>query len=467
MERDGPGRRYEPRARASPATPSPTSRSSAPATRDSGPRTSSGAPTRRCGSWCANAKPSVSERPVATAAGAPRCSPGAATRPRAATAGTRSSPCNGRCSRRSTRSSRRSHGRRSRATGHAAARSRSRRSPRTARDLRDELADHRAWGFGDDDYRELTPAETDELIGCRPNLGGLFTPHCAAIHPAKLVHGLARAVERSRRDDLREHARSTRSNRGACARTGGPCAPRSSCVRPRRSARSCPACAARWRPIYSLMIATEPLPEAFWADARMHTRPTFADFRHMIIYGQRTADGRIAFGGRGTPYHFGSRDPRRVRPRPARLRRVAPRRCGRCSPALGDAAITHRWGGAVAVPRDWYPSVGFDRATGIAWAGGYVGDGVSTTNLAGRTIADLVLDRDTDLVRLPWVGHRSPRWEPEPLRCLGVNALTQARGVARPRRSGRARPEVARPGRRTTPGLTAPGATFTANCCQR
>jgi glycine/D-amino acid oxidase-like deaminating enzyme len=91
-------------------------------------------------------------------------------------------------------------------------------------------------------------------------------------------------------------------------------------------------------------------------------------------------------------------------------------------PMLGDAAITHRWGGAVAVPRDWYPSVGFDRATGIAWAGGYVGDGVSTTNLAGRTIADLVLGRQTDLVRLPWVGHRSPRWEPEPLRWAGVNA---------------------------------------------
>ena len=64
-------------------------------------------------------------------------------------------------------------------------------------------------------------------------------------------------------------------------------------------------------------------------------------------------------------------------------------------PAAGDAEITHHWGGAVAVPRDWYPSVGFDSATGMAWAGGYVGDGVSTTNLAGRTIADLVLRRET------------------------------------------------------------------------
>ena len=60
-------------------------------------------------------------------------------------------------------------------------------------------------------------------------------------------------------------------------------------------------------------------------------------------------------------------------------------------------------------------------------AGGYVGDGLATTNLAGRTLADLVLGVDSDVVNLPWVGHCSPRWEPEPLRWLGVNA---GRGIA-------------------------------------
>ncbi len=141
----------------------------------------------------------------------------------------------------------------------------------------------------------------------------------------------------------------------------------------------------------------------------------------MIIYGQRTADGRFAFGGRGTPYHFGSR----IRPQFDSDPRVFDMLHGTLRslfPALGDAPITHRWGGAVAVPRDWYPAVGFDRTRGVAWAGGYVGDGVSTTNLAGRTIADLVLGRDTELVHLPWVGHVSRPWEPEPLRWLGVNA---------------------------------------------
>ena len=91
-------------------------------------------------------------------------------------------------------------------------------------------------------------------------------------------------------------------------------------------------------------------------------------------------------------------------------------------PALSHAVLTHAWGGPLGVPRDWSPSVGFDRSTGLARAGGYVGDGVSTSNLAGRTLADLVLGNDSELVHLPWVGHRAPDWEPEPFRWLEVNA---------------------------------------------
>jgi glycine/D-amino acid oxidase-like deaminating enzyme len=285
--------------------------------------------------------------------------------------------------------------------------------------LRAELEDHRAWGFGEDDYRELPATEARELINCRANLGALFSPHCAAVHPAKLVHGLARVVE-ALGVTIYEHTSVLTIESGNLRTALGT-------VRAEIVVRATEAFSAQLpgqsrtiAPVYSLMIATEPLPDAFWAEARLETRPTFADFRHMIIYGQRTADGRFAFGGRGTPYHFGSRvrpqfdlDPRVFDALHATLRSLFS--------ALGDAAITNRWGGAVGVPRDWYPSVGLDRDTGIAWAGGYVGDGVSTTNLAGRTVADLVLRRDSDLVRLPWVGHRSPRWEPEPLRWLGVN----------------------------------------------
>jgi glycine/D-amino acid oxidase-like deaminating enzyme len=174
-------------------------------------------------------------------------------------------------------------------------------------------------------------------------------------------------------------------------------------------------------PVFSLMIATEPLGAEVWDQIGLARRETFSDFRNVIIYGQRTADDRLAFGGRGAPYHFGSR----VRPRfdrdPAvfaKLERVL----GELFPAIAGVGVTHRWGGPLGIPRDWCASVGLDRSTGLAWGGGYVGDGVGTSNLAGRTLADLILRRDTELVRLPWVDHRSRAWEPEPLRWLGVNA---------------------------------------------
>ncbi|HSV41756.1 MAG TPA: FAD-dependent oxidoreductase, partial [Nocardioidaceae bacterium] len=97
-------------------------------------------------------------------------------------------------------------------------------------------------------------------------------------------------------------------------------------------------------------------------------------------------------------------------------------------PVVSSARFTHAWGGALGITRDWHPSVGLEG--GIAWAGGYVGDGVSTTNLAGRTLRDLILGQDTDLVRLPWVAHASPRWEPEPLRWLAVNAGLRAMTIS-------------------------------------
>jgi glycine/D-amino acid oxidase-like deaminating enzyme len=174
-------------------------------------------------------------------------------------------------------------------------------------------------------------------------------------------------------------------------------------------------------PVYSLMIATSPLPQALWDEIGWRVGETMTDGRHLLIYAQRTADDRIAFGGRGAPYHFRSRIAPSHDREPAVFAELE-RSLVELFPALQGVEVTHRWGGPLAAPRDWFSSVRYDERTGLGEAGGYVGDGVSTTNLAGRTLADLVLGRDTALTRLPWVGHRSRAWEPEPLRWLGVNA---------------------------------------------
>ncbi|MGZ4690646.1 MAG: NAD(P)/FAD-dependent oxidoreductase [Acidimicrobiia bacterium] len=280
--------------------------------------------------------------------------------------------------------------------------------------------DHeRSWGFGEADVRWLDPTEAAERLEVADGHGAIFTPHCARIHPARLARGLAEAAER-RGVTIYERTRVDEISPRR-VRTPGGRVKAGVVVRATEGyTAQLPAHHRTLAPLYSLMIATEPLPASFWNEVGWGERETFSDGRHLIIYGQRTADDRIAFGGRGAPYHFGSRvregfdrDPATF----AELRTVLES----MFPALDGVAITHEWGGPLGVPRDWYSSVGFEPTTGIAWAGGYVGDGVGTSNLAGRTLADLILRLDTEITRLPWVGHRSPPWEPEPFRWLGIN----------------------------------------------
>jgi glycine/D-amino acid oxidase-like deaminating enzyme len=251
-------------------------------------------------------------------------------------------------------------------------------------------------------------------------LGGTYTPHCAAIHPLRLVRGLASCVE-ARGVSLFERTTATEIKPGALLTDHGTvCAE----IAVRATEGYTPSLRGQRRrviPLYSLMIATEPLPAEAWDQIGLRRRQTFADLRHMRIYGQRTADDRLAFGGRGAPYHFASR----TRPSFDRNRRV---HSGLREvlvdlfPVVADFEVTHEWGGALAIPRDWHASAGLDRQHGFAWAGGYVGDGVSTTNLAGRTLAQLITSQENGLTQLPWVGHSSRSWEPEPLRWLGVNS---------------------------------------------
>ncbi|MCY1519263.1 Gamma-glutamylputrescine oxidoreductase [compost metagenome] len=174
-------------------------------------------------------------------------------------------------------------------------------------------------------------------------------------------------------------------------------------------------------PLYSLVLATEPLPVELRRKLNLDHRLAFNDMRHLRVYGQVTAEGRLVFGGRGAPYRWGSRiteDADLVDSIHGKIHQTMLE----FFPALSDARITHRWGGALGVSRDWCPTVSIDRANRIAWAGNYVGDGVATSNLAGRILRNLIQGRDEAINTLPLVNHRSPSWEPEPLRWLGVNS---------------------------------------------
>ena len=288
----------------------------------------------------------------------------------------------------------------------------------------------------------LDRAQAADRVGATDLLGAVHTPHCAAIHPARLARGLAASLV-SRGVGLYEHT-SVDSIEPHRVHTDHGTVTASFILRATEG--FTPQLAGHRRalvPIYSLMIATEPLPDDIWNEIGLHQRETFTDARHSVIYGQRTADGRLAFGGRGAPYHFGSAVHPEFDSDPVAHDTVH-RTLVEIFPQVADAAITHRWGGPLGAPRDWQCSVGLDLASGLAWAGGYVGDGVTTSNLAGRTVADLMLGRNTELTTLPWVGHRSRRWEPEPLRWIAIRSALALAEASDRYETRRRRPERVR-----------------------
>lgn len=272
-----------------------------------------------------------------------------------------------------------------------------------------------------DGLRLLGKEETARRVRITGAEGALFSPHCATIHPARLARGLARAVERMGGEifegtPVKDFE--TGPNPRLVTDTGD--------VRAKTVVLAGEAYLARLRklrrqvlPIYSLIVLTEPLSEEQWSTIGWEGRECVASNRYTVDYLSRTADGRILFGGRGAPYHFGSRIEDEYdlhEPTHEMLRRTA----REWFPVLEDVRFTHAWGGPLAMPRDWMPTMSYDPSEGVATARGYTGQGVATANLSGRTLADLILTRDTDLTHLPTVGHRQRPWEPEPLRWLGA-----------------------------------------------
>lgn len=285
---------------------------------------------------------------------------------------------------------------------------------------RQEVAHEHAAGFTNDDFRLLSPDQTRSIAAADGVLGGLFFAHTAAVDPGRLVTGLAAAcedagvtiVERTTVESVGDHV--VHTDRGD--------------LRARHIVQATEAYTRdldgerrRLLPVYSRMIATEPLTAEQWAEVGLADRPTFADDRYMVIYGQRTEDGRLAFGGRGIPYLWGSGiDPESEVRADSHARVDAA--LFELFPQLRGIGITHRWGGVLAIPRDWTPFVHHDPDRGFLAAGGYVGEGVATANLAGRTMAELITDADTQRVGLPWIKALPRRWEPEPLRWIGVRS---------------------------------------------
>ncbi|MFD7321892.1 NAD(P)/FAD-dependent oxidoreductase [Streptomyces sp. NPDC059875] len=283
--------------------------------------------------------------------------------------------------------------------------------------------------FGEKDRELYGARETADRIRVTGAVGSSWTPHGARLHPVKLVKGLAAAVE-ALGVTIHESTPVTEIKpKHAITPYGTVRAPyvlrctegfTASLAGQRRT----------WLPMNSSMIATEPLTDAQWESIGWNGLETLGDMAHAYMYAQRTADGRIALGGRGVPYRYGSKTDNDGRTQPQTIEALREILI-RFFPSLAGLGIAHAWSGVLGVPRDWCATVTLDRSTGLGWAGGYVGSGVTTTNLAARTLRDLIQQDSgqsgpTDLTTLPWVNHKVRKWEPEPLRWLGVQTMYAA-----------------------------------------
>ena len=292
--------------------------------------------------------------------------------------------------------------------------------PFRAKSMRDRVERFHSMGFSEDDYRWLPTSEAKRHINCASNHGASYTPHCAVIHPARLVKGLAERV-RGLGVAIHELTPVTNFEPGRIHTEVGSVEASIVLRATEGYTDSLSNQKRRVMPLYSMMVATEPLAREVWEEIGLTQRETFGDTRRVVIYGQRTLDNRLAFGGRGS-YYFGSERKPRISPDDPMLN-IVEQNLRDFFPILHDVEITHRWGGLMGVARHWRPSVLFDRETGLGSAGGYVGEGVAASNLAGRTLSDLVTGEKSDLTRLPWVGDQAERWEREPLRWAGAKAI--------------------------------------------
>ncbi len=305
--------------------------------------------------------------------------------------------------------------------------------------IRSSYAAYERLGLSDR-YQVLGATEASERIRVTDVHGGLYTPDGASLHPARLVRGLARAVE-ARGGVIYEQTPVTGFKAGSLITRGGELrAKRAIVLAGEAYLTRLPSLHRVLLPVYSLISLTEPLTAGQWSQIGWQKGESVSSTRHTVVYLTKTPDGRILFGSRGAPYVFGSKITDQQDTHDATVKMIQ-RSLVEWFPPLAGIGFTHAWGGPVGMPRDWMPAVRFDASSRIGSIMGYTGQGVSTSNLCGRLLAGLITNRQTGLERLPLAQRRSANWEIEPLRWMVVRYMQGAfQRIDEAAEAGRPRP---------------------------
>jgi glycine/D-amino acid oxidase-like deaminating enzyme len=300
---------------------------------------------------------------------------------------------------------------------------------------RNKAQERRLRQSADSEHIWRSASEISELIQVSDLRGGLFNPQCATINPFQLVLGLANYLEK-KGVVIAEGVFATHTKQAVLA---GSTLVKAPVVIRASEAFSDPG--REFIPLYSLMIASEVLPDEIWDQIGVKDRFTFAEGTHLVNYAQRTADNRLAIGGRGASYPFGSKL-KEEKEMTSSVHQSLERMAKRWFPVLNDVKFTHAWGGAVAITRNWEPYIQFDKASGYARLGGYAGDGLTMSYLASKILAELIVGRESEYTNLHLVNQKIRKWEIEPIRYLAVNSLVKLSGIADKEEARTARPSL-------------------------
>lgn len=279
-------------------------------------------------------------------------------------------------------------------------------------------------GFSTEDYDWLGADALHSRVRVRQGYGAVYTPHVAVLQPMQLLQALADKVA-DLGVDIFEASPVHSISAQRINTPHGHIDAEHIVIATEGYSEKALGLRRALLPIHSGMVATEVLSDQQWQALGFFQREAVSDFSRVSTYLQRTADNRLVVGARGS-YSLARRRSSGLMPSPrddARRRRLARELVGE----LGPVRISHSWGGALAVSRRFTPHVIIDRQRCLATAGGYAGEGVGASFLFGRTLAELLLKRDSPRTQMPWVHEQRLDqylrvWEPEPLPWLGFNS---------------------------------------------
>ena len=181
-----------------------------------------------------------------------------------------------------------------------------------------------------------------------------------------------------------------------------------------------PEIANKQIPAFTHMVITEPLTRAQMDSIGWRNRQGLEDARNLVHYLRLTVDNRLAIGGSDVTIAYG-RDMQRDLNEKTFVQ--LEKDTVELFPGLKDVKFVSRWGGPVSVTLQMAPAIGMVGDERAWYSLGCVGHGVAPTHLNGQTLADLLLERKTDLTSVWFVERKPVPWPPEPLRWVASQAL--------------------------------------------